>query len=124
VLIIKKNDFLLIGSIIIICLAIIIFMNITKIEGSKLIITVDGVVYDTLDLNIDTTFTIKGKDGAYNTFEIKDGYVAMLKASCPDKLCVHQKKIHYNSETIVCLPNKVVLQVASKDENNVDMIAN
>ncbi len=98
-------------------------MNMNKKEGSKLVITMDGEVYDTIDLNKDTVFTVKEKNGAFNTFEIKDGYVKMLKASCPDKLCVHQRGIHYNHETIVCLPNKVVLEIVGGEENEVDMIA-
>lgn len=123
VLSIKKNDFILIGAVLIVCLAIFAFINLNKKEGSRLVITVDGEVYDTLDLNKDTVFTVKGKNGAFNTFEIKDGYVNMLEASCPDKLCVHQKNIHYNHETIVCLPNKVVLEVAGGEENEVDIVA-
>lgn len=120
----KKNDFLLIGGIIIICLVVFLVMNMMKKEGSKLIISVDGKVYDTLELDKNMTYTVRGADGAYNTFEIKNGAVHMLEASCPDKLCVHQKSIHYNAETIVCLPNKVVLQVVSDEEDNIDMIAN
>jgi Uncharacterized protein conserved in bacteria len=124
VAVIKKNDFLLIGAVLLICLIAVCIMNVTKKEGSKLVITVDGKIYDTLDLNKNTTYTVKGTDGAYNTFEVKDGTVQMLEASCPDKLCVHQKKIRYHHQTIVCLPNKVVLQVISDKKSNVDMIAN
>lgn len=121
---IKKNDFLLIGAVIIICLVVIMIMNISKKEGSKLVITVDGKVYDTLDLNKDAAYTVKGKKGSYNSFEIKDGCAYMVGASCPDKLCMKQKKIHYNHDTIVCLPNKVVLEVIDGEEDDVDMIAN
>ncbi|MDD3172830.1 MAG: NusG domain II-containing protein [Herbinix sp.] len=121
---IKKNDFILVGAVIIICLGVLIFINATKKEGSKVIITIDGEVYDTLYLNEDTSYTIKGEKGAYNTFEIKDGYVNMLDASCPDKLCVKQKDIHYNHETIVCLPNKVVIEVVGGEDDDIDMIAN
>jgi hypothetical protein len=121
---IKKNDLILIGIVIMLGLAVIIFMNATKSEGSKVVITIDGTVYDTLVLEENTSYTIKGDNGEWNTFEIKDGYVNMLDASCPDKLCVNHKDIHYNHETIVCLPNKVVLEVVDGEENEVDMIAN
>jgi len=120
----KKNDLILIGVVILLGLAVIIFMNATQSEGSKIVITIDGNVYDTLELKENTTYTIKGDNGEWNNFEIKDGYVNMLDASCPDKLCVNQKDIHYNNETIVCLPNKVVLEVIGGEENEVDMIAN
>lgn len=121
---IKRNDIILVGSVIILSLIVLLILKVTETEGSKVVITIDGNVYDTLDLNKDTTFTVKGEAGAWNTFEIREGYVKMLDASCPDKLCVMHKKIHFNHETIVCLPNKVVLEVTSKEENEVDMIAN
>jgi hypothetical protein len=121
---IKKNDLILIGVVILLGLAVIIFMNATKSEGSKVVITIDGNVYDTLELKDNKSYTVKGDNGEWNTFEIKDGYVNMLDASCPDKLCVNHQDIHYNHETIVCLPNKVVLEVVDGEENEVDMIAN
>jgi len=120
----KKNDLILIGVIILLGLAVIIYMNVIKTEGSKVVITIDGNIYDTLVLKDNTIKTIEVDDGIWNTFEIKDGYVNMLDASCPDKLCVKHKDIHYNHETIVCLPNKVVLEVIDAEENEVDVIAN
>jgi hypothetical protein len=121
---IKKNDIILIVAVLFLGLAVIVFMNLTKEEGSKVEITVDGEVYDTLYLQEDTSYTVKLKDGTYNTFEIKDGYVDMIDASCPDKLCIYQKHIHFNNETIVCRPNKVILQVISSENSDVDAIAN
>ncbi len=121
---IKKNDIILIGTILILGLAIIVFMNLTKDEGNKVVIRVDGEVYDTLYLTEDTSYTVQLEDGTYNTFEIKEGYVDMLDASCPDKLCVNQKHIHYNNETIVCRPNRVILEIISSEISDVDAISN
>lgn len=121
---IKKNDLIMIGVIVILAVAVIAFMNFTKKEGSKVVITVGGEVYDTLYLNEDTSYTVKLEDGSYNTFEIKDGDVDMVDASCPDKICVKHRSIHYNNDTIVCLPNKVVLEVTEAEDSGVDAIAN
>ena len=38
----------------------------------------------------------------------------MKEADCPDKLCVHMKKISQVNETIVCLPNQVILTIEKK----------
>jgi hypothetical protein len=81
---IKKNDLILVGIVILLGLAILAFTNLTKVEGSKVIVTIDGKVYKTFPLNKATTFTVKGKDGSFNTFVIQDGYVDMTDASCPD----------------------------------------
>ncbi len=120
---IRRNDIIMICAVIVVCLLIFFLMSVTKKEGGKLVITVDGQVYDTLDLNIETEYKIKCANGAYNIVVIKDGYADMIEASCPDKLCVSQRKIHYNHETIVCLPNKVVLEVVGSEDNDIDTIA-
>ncbi|MGB4660498.1 MAG: NusG domain II-containing protein [Mobilitalea sp.] len=119
----KKNDIILFVIAILLGLAVIFFINITKTEGSKVIVTVDGAVVKSFPLNEDTLYTVDTEDG-YNTFEIKDGYVKMIEANCPDKICVNHNKIHYDNETIVCLPNKVVLEIVGGEEDEVDIIAN
>ena len=59
-----------------------------------------------------------------NILLIKDNCANMIEANCPDKLCVNQKAISKEKETIVCLPNKVVVTVESDDESDFDAIAN
>ncbi len=120
----KRNDIILIGVGILLCIVVIAYYTLTKEEGSKVEITIDGEVYNTLVLEEDTEFTVYAENGEYNTFVIKDGYVDMVDASCPDKLCVNQNDIHYDTETIVCLPNKVVLEIIDGEDSDVDMIAN
>ena len=121
---IKKNDVLLIGAILVLALIAILVISLTKADGSKVVITVDSEIYQTLDLNTDQTVTIEGNDGRLNVVEIKDGTVKMSQADCPDKLCVKNRNIHYNHETIVCLPNKVVLEIMDGEASELDMIAN
>ena len=121
---IKKNDVLLIGAILVLALIAILVISLTKADGSKVVITVDSEIYQTLDLNTDQTVTIEGNDGRLNVVEIKDGTVKMSQADCPDKLCVNHRDIHYNHETIVCLPNKVVLEIMDGEASELDMIAN
>ena len=90
--------------------------------GGEAVIFVDGQEYKRLPLNQDTTVTIE-VNGHINVVEIKEGYANMTDANCPDKLCVHQKKIHLEHETIVCLPNKVVVEIQNGMENDVDGVA-
>ena len=46
----------------------------------------------------------------------------MKEASCPDQLCVDQNEIYFDKESIICLPNKVVITVVSDVESDVDGI--
>ena len=56
----------------------------------------------------------------YLEFCFEDGRARVLASSCPDQLCVHQGEIRYSGQTIVCLPNRVVVEVVSDDEPALD----
>ena len=45
-----------------------------------------------------------------NICKIKNGEVKMIEADCPDHLCLKQKAVDSTGGTIVCLPNKVVIE--------------
>lgn len=69
-------------------------------------ITVNGTEYGTYSLSEDQTISINDT----NICEIKNGEVRMIEAECPDHLCLKQKAIGNAGGTIVCLPNKVVIE--------------
>ena len=67
------------------------------------------------------------KVGDTNVCEIKDKKVSMISADCPDQLCIHQRTIQLQGETIVCLPNKVVLEITGTrqtDQEALDGVVN
>lgn len=45
--------------------------------------------------------------------EIEGGRVRMVDSACPDKLCARRGWISRPGESIVCLPNRVVIEVVS-----------
>lgn len=92
-------------------------------DGAKAEILVDGVSYGTYSLEMDQEIPIEIDGKVTNVLKISDGKADMVEADCPDKLCVHQKAISKNNETIVCLPNKVVVQIISSEESEFDSFA-
>lgn len=120
----KKNDFYLIGILVILSLILIATIQLFKKSGTKVVVYVDNQVYETFTLDKDLEYTIKLENDKWNTFTIKNGFVDMIDASCPDLICVNDKPIHYNHETIVCLPNKVVIEIQGGNENPIDSIVN
>lgn len=76
-------------------------------------VSVDGTVVMTLDLHQDTDQIITGYNGGTNRLVIAQDTVRILEASCPDHLCVHQGAIEKAGEPLVCLPNRVVVQIIS-----------
>ena len=48
----------------------------------------------------------------------------MISAECPDHLCIKQKAINEKGGTIVCLPNKVVIEgEKSSDSDSTDELS-
>ena len=84
-------------------------------------IQIDGKVVETLDLQKEHAFKI---NGGTNTVQIENGKVKMAAANCPDQICVHQKAISRNGESIICLPNKIVLKIVDGEEAELDAVTN
>ena len=116
----KKNDFLLIGLILLIAVSVMGYHYLKEDTGmGKAVIRVDGELYGEYDLSKDQTIDIQGT----NTLEIHDGKARMSSADCPDKLCVHQKAVSRDGESIICLPNKVVVSIEGGEDREMDAVA-
>ncbi len=74
-------------------------------------ITVDGTVYGEYPLDKNAEISI----GDTNVCVIEDGSVYMKSADCPDQICVKTKAIRTSASSIVCLPNKVVVEIVAPD---------
>jgi len=117
-----KNDCIFIGFLALFCIAVCVWVyKGGAVDGSNIVITVDGKEYGTYSLLEEQTIII-GEGETVNIIEIKGGKAYMKEASCPDQLCVEQNKISFDKEAIICLPNKVVITVISDVESDVDGI--
>lgn len=56
------------------------------------------------------SLTVEGFQGK-STLEVREGRVRMVDSACPDKLCVRTGWISRPGESIVCLPNRVVIEI-------------
>ncbi len=116
---IKKADVFLAAIILVAGIASSIFLIYGGAAGETVKITDNGAIYGTYDLNEDQIIDVKS-DGHYNIVEIKAGKVFITDASCPDKLCIRQGPIDNTSQSIVCLPNKVVIELIGPDSGGPD----
>lgn len=111
----KKKDVILMGGILVIALALFLIMHLTRSEtGNQIQITVDGTVYGTYSLAKDQVIEVEEND-FYNRIRIQDGEAYMEEANCPDGYCEEQGKIRGRTQTIVCLPHKLVVEVLDED---------
>ena len=111
-----KRDLILAAAILLIAAALFGFNYIShKKPAVTAQITVDGKVVETLDLSMDTELTVTGANKGTNHLIVRDGEIWCSEASCPDKVCVHQGKKHLSSDTIVCLPNKMIVTITGDE---------
>lgn len=113
----KRDAVILILVFAVIAAVFLVFWFRPKNDGASVRITVDGKVYGTYILNEEQLIEIENKNGKItNRLIIENKTARMQNADCPDQLCVHQKAISKENETIVCLPNKVVVEVIQAEE--------
>ena len=91
--------------------------------GKMVVVRVGGQPVRTLPLSEETELWIEGKDGGTNRLIIRGGEAWVAEASCPDGLCMGMGHIHREGQSIICLPNEVVIEISNDgDENEVDMV--
>ena len=84
-------------------------------EGDTVTVSVDGKVIATYPLDVDRVEEIRTDGDGLNRLVIKDGKAWVETASCPDGICAAHKPIYREGESIVCLPNKVVITVKTAE---------
>lgn len=100
----KKGDFIIIVAVIGICLLLFLLFPFKK--GKTVTVKKDNKTVYSENLNKDNNV-----DLGNNTVIIKSGEVYMKEANCKNQICVHTGKISKSGESIVCLPNKVVVLI-------------
>ncbi len=122
----RKNDIILIVALLVIglgaYLAITLFQGASTKNGTALV-TIDGEVYGRFPLVVDATERIELPNGAYNLLVIENGQADIVEASCPDGICVKHRPVSKNGQTIVCLPNKMVVEIENGEASDIDAIA-
>ncbi len=113
-----RYDIILIIGLLIITVIIALTVRLTQKTGKTVVVSVDGVEKYTFPLDEDLEFKIEGYEGGTNYLVIKDGEAYLTEASCPDLLCVHMGKISSQGQSIICLPNRVVVEI--RDDNESD----
>ena len=106
----SRNSVLLFLFFILIAIeAMMFFWGQIRENGATAVVTVDGEERYRCSLYIEKEIEIDDT----NILVIKDGVADMISADCPDQICVKHNPISKAGETIICLPNKVVVTIES-----------
>lgn len=83
-------------------------------SGRTARITLDGELISEIDLDLvqtPYTFTVTGSGGLTNTIRVEHGRIRVEAAACPDQICVRQGYISNSAAPIVCLPNRLIIEI-------------
>lgn len=56
-------------------------------------------------------------------FEIKNRKLRVLHSDCPQRICMNMGWIKYSGQTIVCVPNQVLLEIKSSGPAVLDAVS-
>lgn len=119
----RRNDFLLIGAFLIISLCLLLYQNtIGAKTGAVVVILQDGEEIGRYPLEEELELLIEGNYGD-NLLVIGNGKAFIKEADCPDRLCVKQKAVSRQGESLICLPHRLVVTVEGAPDNDVDAVA-
>ena len=90
----------------------------TQDDGSLVRVTLNGETIAEYFLFENGEYTL---NGGTNILLIKDGKASVIFADCPDKICEKSSPISLSGERIVCLPNKLMIEIIS--EGDVDFVS-
>ena len=117
-----KQDILLILAVVVLAAGFWLVRAATRQAGARVEVRLDGALHRTLSLSEDTELVI-GEGAHTNTLVIRDGTARVIAASCPDRVCMDRGEIRFDGETIVCLPNGLVVTVVGGDESGMDGVS-
>lgn len=121
----KRNDIIFIVALLLIAAVGVLYLFVFRSGGNVVKVTVDGDLYGIYNMSQNITEDIRtGENGKNsNKLIIKDGKAYIESASCPDGICVSHRPIFRDGESIVCLPNRVVVTVfIDKNTDSPDIV--
>ena len=119
---IRKADIVLF-----LCLVFLGFLSIFVVrqisgKGDSVEITVNGSLYGVYPLSVDRTLEVSTEFGN-NVVVISENSVQVTESDCPNHDCEGFGKIRTSGQTIICIPNRLVVAIVAADgENELDAV--
>lgn len=106
---INKYDISLIVIIMLLSIFLLLFFNKEK-QGKYAYVYYENKIIKKIDLNIDNTYIVKGYNGKVK-IKVKNNKIKVTEENSPKHLCSKQGYIKKTNEQIICLPNKIVIEI-------------
>ena len=108
----RKKEIIFITIILLLSTGWLFLQQRQKVAAGQVIVQLEGEIFGTYTLEEQQWITIKD----HNLLEINEGKIRMKEAQCPDQICVKQGWINKEGDSIVCLPNKVIITLKKKED--------
>ena len=102
----KKGDIIIILSVVLVAVLFIFCFAVFGETGSRVKISRNNTVVYTGSIMQKKTVNLET-----NAIEINNGKIKMAHANCKNQVCVNHKEISKKGESIICLPNKVIVEI-------------
>lgn len=81
-------------------------------KGSVVVVEVEGIPVHRAMLSQDSEFSVRGTNGEL-VLEVKDGEISVVRAECPNRICIRTGSRSWSGDLIVCVPNKVIVRIGA-----------
>ncbi|TPG78121.1 NusG domain II-containing protein [Brevibacillus laterosporus] len=126
----KRADLILIGIVLVVALVFLVprYYNTGSSENLHNVhkvakITVNNQLYKTIELTKEEQIIMVDTDHGQNILKVHDFGIEMFEADCDDKVCLSFGFITEPSQTIVCLPHRVLVEIISDEGADIDGLA-
>ena len=92
-----------------------------NVQGSEAHVFVDGKTVYKIDLGKKDAYAIEVKNGRV-VIEVTDGKLYITSADCPRKICVDDSPISMAGESLICIPNNMIVKITGKGEAQLDTV--
>jgi hypothetical protein len=89
-------------------------------DGGMVAVHLQGKALERVSLEKDTIVVLPNGE---MKIEVKDSRVRVASSNCPNQLCVNTGWIKTAGEIIVCVPNKVLIEIEATDLPALDAVA-
>lgn len=114
----NKNDIQLIIVLITISFILLMFLNLKKTDGEIFRVYYENDIVLEQYLNIDNIYEVNGYNGVVK-IEVKNQKIRVIEETSPLHICKNQGSISKANDTLVCLPNKIIIKIESKELDGV-----
>jgi len=83
--------------------------------GGNALVYENGKLIEKIDVKKDKTISLSLEKGKMD-IEVKEGQIRISNSSCPHKICVNTGWISEPGRTIICVPNKVLVEMKGKPD--------